>query len=94
MYTEIAIVIFLTVLNGILSMSELAVVSARAARLKVLADQGSGGAKTALKLAENPGRFLSTVQIGITGVGVLSGAFSGATLGTRLSDWQIGRAHV
>lgn len=89
MYTEIAIVIFLTVLNGILSMSELAVVSARAARLKVLADQGSGGAKTALKLAENPGRFLSTVQIGITGVGVLSGAFSGATLGTRLSDWLL-----
>ncbi|MBC2773259.1 HlyC/CorC family transporter [Rhizobium sp. AQ_MP] len=87
MFTEIAIVFFLTVLNGVLAMSELAVVSARPARLKVLADQGSRGAETALKLASDPGRFLSTVQIGITLVGVLSGAFSGATLGARLSSW-------
>lgn len=68
-------------------MSELAVVSSRPARLKVLSDQGSKGAATAMRLAENPGRFLSTVQIGITLVGVLSGAFSGATLGARLSEW-------
>jgi putative hemolysin len=68
-------------------MSELAVVSSRPARLKVLSDQGNKGAATAIRLAENPGRFLSTVQIGITLVGVLSGAFSGATLGARLSDW-------
>eukprot|EP01042_Synura_sphagnicola_P015537 gene15537-19676_t len=68
-------------------MSELAVVSSRPARLKVLSDQGSKGAATAIRLAENPGRFLSTVQIGITLVGVLSGAFSGATLGARLSEW-------
>lgn len=66
-------------------MSELAVVSSRPARLKVLADQGSKGAVTARRLAEDPGRFLSTVQIGITLVGVLSGAFSGATLGVRLA---------
>jgi putative hemolysin len=85
--TEILIVIVLTVINGVLSMSELAVVSSRPARLKVLADQGSKGAATAIRLAENPGRFLSTVQIGITLVGVLSGAFSGATLGARLSEW-------
>ncbi len=85
MFTEIAIVFFLTLLNGVLAMSELAVVSARPARLKVLAEQGSLGAETALKLAGDPGRFLSTVQIGITLVGVLSGAFSGATLGARLS---------
>ena len=85
MFTEIAIVFFLTLLNGVLAMSELAVVSARPARLKVLAEQGSLGAATALKLAGDPGRFLSTVQIGITLVGVLSGAFSGATLGARLS---------
>ncbi|OCJ12966.1 DNA-binding protein [Rhizobium sp. AC44/96] len=89
MYTEIAIVIFLTVLNGVLAMSELAVVSARQARLKVLADQGSRGARLAIRLAEDPGRFLSTVQIGITLVGVLSGAFSGATLGARLSSWLL-----
>jgi Hemolysins and related proteins containing CBS domains len=84
---EISIVVLLTVLNGVLAMSELAVVSARNARLKVLADRGSSGALQAIKLAENPGRFLSTVQIGITLVGVLSGAFSGATLGARLAAW-------
>ena len=60
-------------------------VSSRPARLKVLSEQGSRGAGTALRLAEHPGRFLSTVQIGITLVGVLSGAFSGATLGVRAS---------
>jgi putative hemolysin len=85
--TEILIVVALTVINGLLSMSELAVVSSRPARLKVLSDQGNRGATTALRLAEDPGRFLSTVQIGITLVGVLSGAFSGATLGARLSEW-------
>ncbi|CAM5766541.1 hemolysin family protein [Bosea minatitlanensis] len=87
MLTEILIVVVLTVVNGLLSMSELAVVSSRPARLKVLSDQGNKGAATAMRLADDPGRFLSTVQIGITLVGVLSGAFSGATLGTRLSAW-------
>ncbi|MBB3308919.1 putative hemolysin [Rhizobium sp. BK196] len=89
MFTEIAIVVLLTILNGVLAMSELAIVSARPARLKVMADQGSGGARLALRLAEDPGRFLSTVQIGITLVGVLSGAFSGATLGARFSAWLL-----
>ncbi|WJH42379.1 hemolysin family protein [Aliirhizobium terrae] len=68
-------------------MSELAVVSSRPVRLRVMAEQGNRGAATAIKLAEDPGRFLSSVQIGITLVGVLSGAFSGATLGTRLTGW-------
>jgi putative hemolysin len=85
--TEILIVVALTIVNGLLAMSELAVVSSRTARLKVLSDQGNKGATTAMRLAEDPGRFLSTVQIGITLVGVLSGAFSGATLGARLSEW-------
>ena len=85
--TEILIVVALIVVNGLLAMSELAVVSSRPARLKVLSEQGNRGATTAIRLAENPGRFLSTVQIGITLVGVLSGAFSGATLGARLSEW-------
>lgn len=71
-------------------MSELAVVSSRPARLKVLADQGNKGAATAMTLAEDPGKFLSSVQIGITLVGVLSGAFSGATLGLRLAEWLRG----
>lgn len=87
MLTEIVIILALTLVNGILAMSELAVVSSRPARLKLLADQGSAGATTAIGLAENPGRFLSTVQIGITLVGILSGAFSGATLGMRLSGF-------
>ena len=87
MLTEILVVLALTIVNGLLAMSELAVVSSRPARLKVLGDQGNKGATTALRLAEDPGRFLSTVQIGITLVGVLSGDFSGATLGTRLSEW-------
>lgn len=89
MYLEIFIVLLLTLLNGVLAMSELAIVSSRPARLRVLADKGNRGAQTAITLAENPGRFLSTVQIGITLVGVLSGAFSGATLGARLSGWLL-----
>ena len=87
MFVEILIVIVLTIINGALAMSELAVVSARPARLRVFADQGNKGAAIAIRLAEDPGKFLSSVQIGITLVGVLSGAFSGATLGLRLTDW-------
>jgi putative hemolysin len=87
LFVEILIVVVLTIINGALSMSELAVVSARPARLRVFADQGNKGAAIAIRLAEDPGKFLSSVQIGITLVGVLSGAFSGATLGLRLTDW-------
>lgn len=96
MFVEILIVVVLTVINGLLAMSELAVVSARPARLKVLAADGNRGATIALKLADDPGKFLSSVQIGITLVGVLSGAFSGATLGERLSNWltSLGSAPV
>lgn len=85
MLIEIVIVLLLILINGFLAMSELAVVSARRARLKVMADRGSRGAATAMRLANDPGRFLSAVQIGITLVGVLSGAFSGSTLGLRLA---------
>ena len=87
MFVEILIVVVLTVVNGVLAMSELAVVSARTSRLRAMADQGNKGAATAILLAEEPGKFLSSVQIGITLVGILSGAFSGATLGLRLTDW-------
>ena len=89
MLIEILIVAALIVLNGGLAMSELAIVSARPARLKPLAADGSRGAQIALRLAAEPGRFLSSVQIGITLVGVLSGAFSGATLGARLANWLL-----
>jgi putative hemolysin len=88
MITEILVILALIVVNGVLAMSELAIVSARPARLKPL-ESKSRGARMALRLAENPGRFLSTVQIGITAVGVLSGALSGATLGLRLEEWLI-----
>lgn len=86
MIIEILVLAALIVLNGVLAMSEMAIVSARPARLKSLEGK-SKGAAAALRLAENPGRFLSTVQIGITMVGVLSGALSGATLGLRLTNW-------
>jgi putative hemolysin len=83
---ESIIALFLIALNGLFSLSELAVVSARKVRLKAMAEAGRSGARIALDLAEDPGRFLSTVQIGITLVGILAGAFSGAALGARLTD--------
>jgi putative hemolysin len=84
---DLGIVAILIVLNGLLAMSELAVVSSRPSRLAGLVAKRVKGARRALTLASDPGKFLSTVQIGITLIGVLSGAFSGATLGLRLSSW-------
>jgi putative hemolysin len=77
---ESAVVLVLTALNGLFALSELAVVSSRRSRLKSLAQEGRRGANRALALAADPGRFLSTVQIGITAVGLIAGAYSGATL--------------
>ena len=88
---EIAAVGFLIVVNGLLAMSEMAIVSSRLSRLKAMVEQEVTGARRALALASDPGRFLSSVQIGITLVGVLSGAFSGATLGQRFSGWLVGQ---
>jgi putative hemolysin len=87
LYLELLIVFFLTVTNGLLAMSELAVISSRKSSLEHLANQGSRGARAALRLIDDPSRFLSTVQIGITLVGILAGAFSGATLGQRFGIW-------
>jgi putative hemolysin len=86
LYLELGIVTVLIVTNGLLSMSELAIVSSRPARLAALVEKNVRGARRALALASDPGKFLSTVQIGITLIGVLSGAFSGATLGQRLTN--------
>jgi putative hemolysin len=82
---EILIIIVLLMANGIFAMAEIAVVSSRRARLKKFADEGSSKAKAALALAEEPTRFLSTVQIGITTVGIFAGAFGGATLSGKLA---------
>src|SRR5215208_3626637 len=89
LYIELAIVSVLIRVNGLLALAELAIVSSRRARLKALIDREVIGARRALGLASDPGRFLSTVQIGITLTGVLSGAFSGATLGLRLTAWLV-----
>ena len=80
-WLDLVLILALVAVNGVLSMSELAIVSAREARLKGLAKSGSKGAATALALAADPGRFLSTVQIGITLIGILAGAYSGSSLG-------------
>jgi putative hemolysin len=83
---EIVVVLALVLLNGFFAMSEIAVVSARPARLEALAHQGRRGARLALGLARDPGRMLSTVQIGITLVGIVAGAFGGARLAEPLAD--------
>ena len=84
---QLLIILLLVLLNGVLAMSEIAVVSARRGRLQQRAEDGSQGAKVALDLAEDPNRFLSTVQVGITLVGVIAGAFGGTTVGRQLGEW-------
>ncbi len=83
-WLELTIVVGLILLNGFFAMAEMAIVSSRRIRLQQMAEAGSRGAMRALELAENPSRFLSGVQVGITLIGILSGAFGGATLGARL----------
>jgi putative hemolysin len=99
-WLDVLLILALIALNGVLSMSELAIVSSREARLKAMAKSGSGGAKCALDLAADPGRFLSTVQSGITLISIINGAFSGASLGEpvaerlELSGLSHGTAHT
>lgn len=88
MLVEILILLALLVVNGLFAMAELAVVSSRRTRLKQLADEGSVGAREALALIDEPTRFLSTVQIGITLIGVLAGVFSGANFAGPLERWM------
>jgi putative hemolysin len=82
---ESTVLVLLILLNGLFSMSETAIVSARKARLQQLADEGDGRAQNALSLANNPNRFLATVQIGITLIGILTGVFGGATITQHLA---------
>jgi putative hemolysin len=81
---ELIIIVLLVVVNGIFAMSEVALLSARKSRLQHLADRGNTKAKRALELLQDPNNFLSTVQVGVTLVGVLSGAFGGATLAEQI----------
>ncbi|MEH2133653.1 MAG: hemolysin family protein [Nostoc sp.] len=82
---EILIILVLIIANGVFSMSEMAIVSARKVRLQQLANQGDAKARVALKLAESPNHFLSTVQVGISLIGILTGAFGGATIASRVA---------
>jgi putative hemolysin len=85
-WLDLVLILALIALNGVLSMSELAIVSSREARLRAMVKAGSAGARRALDLAAEPGRFLSTVQMGITLVGILAGAYSGATMGEPVAQ--------
>src|SRR5215207_3779120 len=82
---DLLVIAFLIILNGFFAMSELAVMSSRRARLEHMAEEKVRGARAALKLLDDPTRFLSTVQVGITLIGVFAGAYSGATLAEPLS---------
>ena len=85
-WLDIVLIVALILLNGVLALSELAIVSSRDARLRAMARSGSSGAQCALDLAAEPGRFLSTVQSGITLISIINGAFSGASLGEPVAE--------
>ena len=87
---DVALLVFLILLNGLFAMSELALTASRKARLQVMLEAGEGGAQAALDLHDNPAKFLSTVQIGITSIGVLNGIVGEAAFAGPLSTW-IGR---
>ena len=86
-FLEILIILVLILINGLFAMSEIAIVSARKLRLQQRLDAGDRKASIALKLADNPSRFLSTIQIWITLVGILAGAFGGATIAEQIGIW-------
>lgn len=83
---QVTIILLLILMNGVFAMSEIAVISSRRARLKVRSNRGDARARRALELARHPDRFLSTVQVGITLVGILAGAYGGATLADGAAD--------
>src|SRR5512147_1501134 len=83
---ELLLILLLVLLNGAFAMSELAIVSARRTRLMAMQRKGSAGAEAALALSDDPQRFLPAVQVGITLVGILAGAFGGARLSGIIAD--------
>jgi len=85
--SEVFCILVLLLANGLFAMMEIAVVSSRRGKLKAMVEEGRPGAARALKLVENPGAFLSTVQIGITLVGLVMGAFAGASIARKLAPW-------
>lgn len=85
-WLDVVLILGLIALNGLLALSELAIISSRDARLRAMARSGSRGAQCALELAAEPGRFLSTVQSGITLISIVNGAFSGASLGEPIAE--------
>src|SRR5690606_16538447 len=87
---QAAVILGLIVLNGLFASAELALVSARSSRLKALAEQGHRGARAALALLDDPTRLLSSVQVGITLVGILTGLYSGAAYSQELAAWLTG----
>jgi putative hemolysin len=87
MIGDFLLLLLLVCINGLFAMAELATFSSRPTRLKEQANRGSGGARAALRLLDHPTRFLSSVQIGITLIGVLSGVFSGARFAAPLASW-------
>lgn len=86
---DILLLLVLILINGVFAMSEMAVVSSRKARLQNLADDGSTGAQAALELHQEPSSFLSTIQVGITSVGILSGAIGEAALADPMAAWLV-----
>ena len=90
---DVAIILALIALNGVFAMSELAIISARRPRLEAMARRGNTGARVALDLVADPGKLLSTVQIGITLIGILAGAYSGSSLGGPMGN-ELARAGV
>ncbi|MCX8013369.1 MAG: hemolysin family protein, partial [Rectinema sp.] len=87
MVSELLVLLFLILLNGFFSLSEMALVSSRKARLRAEADKGKRAYGMAFQASESPGRYLSTIQVSITLIGILTGAVSGATISQRLSAW-------
>lgn len=84
--SEIIIIVLLVLANGVFAMAEIAIISCRKPRLRKLAEQGDARAQAALELADAPNRFLSTVQVGITLIGVMAGAFGGATIAREIAN--------
>jgi putative hemolysin len=87
---EVLLIALLTLLNGVFAMSEMALASSRKARLAAMADAGDGGAASALRLMEQPTQFLSTVQVGITSIGILNGIVGEAAFSDSLARWLQG----